>query len=265
MESTIKHQVHLLLDPRVGGTKWDKLVNGFIVVLIILNTLAVVTETVDSLYEAHKQFFYITELISVIIFSIEYILRVWSCTEDPRFAGGIKGRITFMLTPGPLIDLVAILPFYLPLVMAFDLRFLRMFRLVRFLRFFKLGRYMNASRIIIKVFRDKKEELVLGFVLTIFLIVVSASFMYFIEHDAQPEKFSSIPETMWWSVATLTTAGYGDMYPVTVTGRILASFISILGIGLFALPAGILASGFSAEFKHTRHKQHCPNCGHEIE
>ena len=115
------------------------------------------------------------------------------------------------------------------------------------------------------VFASKKEELVISLVLTISLIVVASSVMYFAEHDAQPDKFSSIPETMWWSVATLTTVGYGDMYPITGLGKTLTAFISILGIGMFALPAGILASGFSDEFKKSKKQQNiCPHCGKEI-
>jgi len=119
---------------------------------------------------------------------------------------------------------------------------------------------MNAGKLMMRVFKSKKEELVLSICMTFFLIIISASVMYFLEHDAQPDKFSSIPETMWWSVATLTTVGYGDVYPVTIVGKILASFISILGIGMFALPAGILASGFSDEIKQVKKQQRCPHC-----
>lgn len=160
---------------------------------------------------------------------------------------------------------MAILPFYLPLFMIYDLRFIRILRLLRLFRFFKLGRYLNASKVIGNVFRSKKEELVLSFVITFFLVIVASSVMYYAEHDAQPEKFSSIPETMWWSVATLTTVGYGDEYPITSLGKFLTACISILGIGMFALPAGILASGFSDEFKKMKgEKNFCPHCGEEI-
>ncbi|MDR1459726.1 MAG: potassium channel family protein, partial [Bacteroidales bacterium] len=155
-------------------------------------------------------------------------------------------------------DLLAVTPFYFPV--AFDFRFVRIFRLFRFLRFFKLGRYLNSTKIISRVFTAKKNELVLCLIITFCLITVASSIMYFIEHDRQPDKFSSIPETMWWSVTTLTTVGYGDVFPVTILGRTLTAFISILGIGMFALPAGILASGFADEFhrikekiKHTAH------------
>jgi voltage-gated potassium channel len=260
-----KRKTYLLLDPNDGGTFWDKVVNAIIVSLIVANTLAVILETVDSFYAKYQMAFEYFELFSVVIFTIEYILRVWSITESENYQSAITGRLRFMSSPGAIVDLLAIIPFYFPLKTLFDLRFLRLFRLIRFFRFFKLARYLNASKIIRRVFTSKKEELVLSFVITLFLIVISASVMYFIEHDAQPDKFSSIPETMWWSVATLTTVGYGDVYPITITGKILASFISILGIGMFALPAGILASGFSEEFKNTRQKRMCPHCGEVLE
>lgn len=264
MPTTLKRKIYLLLDPNEGGSRWDKVTNGVIISLICLNTLAVIVETIDRVYSQYSKAFRSFELFSIFFFSIEYILRVWSITENQHYRHAVGGRIKYMLTAGALVDLFAVVPFYLPFTMLMDLRFIRIFRLVRFLRFFKLGRYMNAGKLMMRVFKSKKEELVLSFFMTMFLIIMSASIMYFVEHDAQPDKFSSIPETMWWSVATLTTVGYGDVYPVTITGKILASFISILGIGMFALPAGILASGFSEEFKLAKKKQRCPHCQAEL-
>ena len=243
----------------------DKIVNSFIVCLIILNTLAVILETVDSLFLTYKNLFIRIEVFSIIIFSAEYILRTWSITCIEKYKHPIIGRLKYILTTGAIIDILAILPFYLPLFVSFDLRFIRILRLLRFFRFFKIGRYLDASRVISNVFKAKREELVLSFIITLFLIIIASSVMYYAEHDAQPEKFSSIPETMWWSVATLTTVGYGDTYPITGLGKILTAFISILGIGMFALPAGILASGFSDEFKKLkREKVICPHCKTEL-
>ena len=260
-----KRQVYLLLDPADGGTPTDKAINSFIVGLILLNTIAVILETVQSIYTPYRQVFYIVELISVGFFSIEYILRVWACTAAEKYRHPVKGRLKYMLSAGAIIDLLAILPFYLPLTGLADMRFIRSLRLLRFFRFFKLGRYLNASRVISNVFRSKREELILSFVITIFLIVIASCVMYYAEHDAQPEKFSSIPETMWWSVATLTTVGYGDEYPITGLGKLLTACISILGIGMFALPAGILASGFSDEFKKLKKEKNCcPHCNKEL-
>ena len=262
MYLALKRKVHLLLDPTEGDTIWDKIINSFIVILIIINSIAVIVETVDSIYNANSDFFISLEFFTVIIFSIEYVLRVWSCTAIEKYKHPVLGRLKYIFSVGALIDLVAILPFFLPLLAKYDLRFIRILRLFRF---FKLGRYMKASKAIGRVFSDKKEELILSLGITIFLIVIASCLMYYTEHDAQPDKFSSIPGTMWWSVATLTTVGYGDMYPITALGKTLTSIISILGIGMFALPAGILASGFSDEFKRTKKKTYCPHCGKEIE
>lgn len=265
MLSTVKKEIFKLLDPSQGATFWDKLVNILIISLILLNVIAVIFETVDSLFIEYGHLFRGFEIFSVFIFSLEYILRLWTCTYIDKFKHPVTGRIKYIFSFGSIIDLLAIVPFYLPISTIYDLRFVRIFRLLRFLRIFKLGRYLNASKIISNVFKSKKEELILCFLLIIALIVLTSSVMYFVEHDAQPDKFSSIPATMWWGVTTLTTVGYGDVFPITGLGRSLTAFISILGIGMFALPAGILASGFSAEFqKLKKNKNTCPHCGEEL-
>jgi voltage-gated potassium channel len=243
---------------------WDSVADGAVVFLIILNIIAVILETVESLYLPYRAIFDTFETFSVATFSVEYLLRAWSCTCSEKYGSPVKGRLRYLLSVGSLIDLLAITPFFFS-VAAYDFRFVRIFRLIRFLRFFKLGRYLNASRIISRVFKSKRDELALCLIITLCLITVASCTMYFIEHDRQPDKFSSIPETMWWSVTTLTTVGYGDVYPVTAPGRILTACISIFGIGMFALPAGILASGFSSEFQKLKRKKYtCPHCGENI-
>jgi len=265
MYSTIKKHIYILLDPAEGGAFWDKLIDSFIISLILLNVVAVILETVDSISLAYGPLFKNFEIFSVYFFTIEYALRVWTCTYIAKYKHPVTGRLRYIFSFGSLIDLLAIVPFYLPFSAFYDFRFIRILRLIRFLRVFKIGRYLNATKIISNVFKTKKEELVLCLLITLTLIVIASSLMYFVEHDAQPDKFSSIPESMWWSVTTLTTVGYGDVYPVTGLGRILTACISILGIGIFALPAGILASGFSAEFqKLKKGKNTCPHCGNEL-
>lgn len=148
-----------------------------------------------------------------------------------------------MLTPLAMIDLFAILPFYLPMIIPLDLRFIRAVRLFRLFRLFKIGRYSKALSLLKKVLKDKKEELILIIFVVFLLLIIFSSLMYFIEKEAQPEAFSSIPEAMWWGIITLTTVGYGDVYPITPLGKILGALIAFLGIGMFALPAGILGSG----------------------
>ncbi|MEO7210369.1 MAG: ion transporter [Chitinophagaceae bacterium] len=264
MLAKTKRKVFLLLDPEKGGTSADRFVNTFIIGLILLNTIVVILETVEALYSSYKELFWLIDVFSVIFFTIEYVLRVWTCTCNEKYKHPVFGRIKYILSVGGIIDLLAILPFYLPLFGAFDLRFLRLLRLLRFARFFKLGRYMNAKGVIINVIRSKREELILSFLITMFLIIVASCLMYYVEHDAQPGKFSSIPETMS-DIVTFITVGYGDTFPVTVPGKILLDCISLLGIGMFALPTGILASGFTTEFKKFKKvKNVCPHCGKEL-
>jgi len=242
----------------------NRVVGLFFIVLILLNVLTVVLETVETVYTAHKIFFGGFEVFSVVVFSVEYVLRLWTCTLDPRFNPPILGRLRYALTPMAVIDLLAILPFYLPMLIPLDLRMIRMLRLFRLLRLFKMERYSGASRVLVEVFKEKKEELLLVAGFVVMMLVFSSSLMYFIENAAQPQIFSSIPATMWWSVATLTTVGYGDMLPVTPLGRLLGALIALLGIGLFALPAGILASGFAEKVQTKQRETICPHCGKKI-
>ncbi|GHU67049.1 hypothetical protein FACS189413_01130 [Bacteroidia bacterium] len=266
MYKNLKYRIYLLLNPAKGNGRWDKVVDYFLVTLISLNIVAVILETVDDVYNSYNLCFKVFERFSVYVFTIEYLLRLWACTYETKYKRPIIGRLKWIFSFDALMDLLAFLPFYLPFT-SVDLRVVRILRLFRFLRIFKLGRYLNATKLISNVFKSKKEELILCLVITVSLIIVASSFMYFAENQAQPDKYSSIPATMWWCVTTLTTVGYGDVFPITVIGKFLTAFIAILGIGMFALPAGILASGFSDEFQKRKNKENhiCPHCGKEIE
>lgn len=263
MYQKTKGKVHILLHPELGESKADKFVNAFIISLIILNVIAVILETVKELHDKYHTFFDYFDKISVFIFTIEYILRVWSCTHDPRYRGSIKGRIKYMLTPGALIDLLAFLPSYFHTFLHFDLRMLRLLRFMRFFRLFRLTAYTRSAQMIFNVFKTRLNELLLSFVMVLFLIVIASCLLYFAEHTAQPDKFSSVPATIWWAVVTLTTTGYGDLYPITTVGKILAGTIMLTGVALFALPAGIITVGFLEEFRfNKKFKGHnCPHCG----
>jgi voltage-gated potassium channel len=234
--------------------------------LITLNVIAVILETVASVYAAAPLLFYWFEVFSVAVFSIEYAARLWSATAHPRFARPLAGRARFAVTPMAVIDLLAVLPFYLPIV-GLDLRFMRALRLLRIFRIAKLGRYLGVLSLFRAVGRNKRDELVLTSFVLVLLLVITSSLMYFVEGRAQPEVFSSIPATMWWAVATLTTVGYGDVYPITPLGRILGAFVAVLGIGLFALPTAILGSGFVEELQRRKNQSNggegeiCPHCG----
>jgi voltage-gated potassium channel len=264
MFRSIRTRTHALLDPKARSSFSDSFVNNFIIVLIILNVIAVILESIKPVYDQHKLAFHYFDLFSIIIFTIEYVLRVWTCTIQPQYKHPFWGRLKYMVTPGALIDLLAFLPFYIPFFMDVDLRTLRILRLLRFLRVFKISRYTKASKIIFSVLHAKRESLLISFLITIFSIIAASTIMYFIEHESQPVAFSSIPAAMWWSVTTLTTVGYGDVVPVTNWGKFFSGIISLLGFGLFALPAGILASGFSNEFSKPEKKHFCPHCGHEL-
>lgn len=179
-----------------------------------------------------------------------------------------------MISPGALIDLVAILPFFLHVLLGIglDFREIRMLRLTRVLRLFRLTAYTKSANMIVNVFRKRSNELALSFILAFFLIIIASCIMYFAEHLAIPpgekeSKFSSIPATIWWAVVSLTTTGYGDMYPITDLGKTLASIIMLTSIAFFALPAGIITAGFIDEFRFNRIKKthRCPNCGEHIE
>jgi voltage-gated potassium channel len=270
MYQKTKHKVHILLHPELGESKADKFINIFIIILIVLNVIAVMLETIEPLHKQYKAYFDLFDAISVYIFTAEYILRVWSCTHDPRYKGSIKGRIKYILSPGAIIDLLAFLPFYIHRIIPIDLRMLRMLRLLRFFRLFRLTAYTRSAQMIFNVFRSRKNELVLSLVLVLFLIVIASSLLYFAEHtypSVEKSKFTSIPATLWWAVVTLTTTGYGDMYPMTTIGKILAGMIMLTGVAFFALPAGIITAGFLEELKVMRKAkgQKCPHCGKSLD
>jgi voltage-gated potassium channel len=261
----LKKRIFGILEP---GDEDSKFFDPFIMGLIVLNVFAVVLETVDWIYVLYAPIFHAFDIFSVAVFTIEYILRVWCCSVDPKFKEPFIGRLRFMITPFALVDLMAVLPFYLPFAFP-ELRFIRAFRLFRLFRILKLARYSESLQTFIDVLRLKKEELLLMFFAITILLIISSSLVYEAENAAQPEAFSSIPAAMWWGVVTLGTVGYGDMFPVTPMGKLIGSFVVILGIGLFALPTGILASGFAevlAKRKEEKQKerQMCPHCGRYI-
>jgi voltage-gated potassium channel len=231
--------------------------------LIVLNLVAVMLETVRIWRGRFAAEYIAFESFSVAVFSVEYLLRLWTCTSAARYRGTIRGRIRFMLSPLALVDLVAIIPAYLPGDIVWDLRYVRIFRLFRLLRVLKMARYSRTLKTFANVASAKRWDLgIIAFLLAVMLMVSSIT-MYFAEHEAQPDTFSSVPAAMWWAVVTLTTVGYGDIFPVTPLGKFLGAIIALIGIGLFALPAGILAAGFAEEIHKERHKI-CPHCGKDL-
>ena len=244
----LKERIGQVLDPTHIEDSFSRAVNICLMILIFLNVLAVIFETVPEFWESYSGILTVFEYFSVLVFSIEYILRLWACDQLANF----KSRLSFALTPMAIIDLFAILPFYIPFFIPFDLRFLRVLRLVRIFRLIKLVKYSQSLKLLGRVFTNKKEELVISVTIAFILLVMASSIIYFIENKAQPEVFSSIPAAMWWSVGATTRLGVGAMNPVTETGMVVGSLIALLGLGVFALPAGIIASGLIEEMQNEK-------------
>ena len=264
MTENIKKRIYEVIESPAENPLPNKIFNIFIMTLITLNVTSVIIETVNAIASVYSDYLHKFDIISVMIFSVEYLLRIWTCTIDEKYQKPVTGRLKFAASPMAIIDLIAILPFYLPMFII-DMRFVRVLRLFRLFRLFKLGRYSESLKKFGNVLKLKREELGIAVFIVTILLIFASSIMYHFEHEAQPEAFSSIPKAMWWSVATLTTVGYGDVYPVTNIGKLFGSIIAILGVGMVALPAGILASGFAEEIKHKENeKLVCPHCGKNI-
>lgn len=257
-----KARMYELLEPSPDDCWADKIVNITLLALIILNVIAVCMETVPEYHLQYQRLFRQFELFSLAIFVIEYIVRLWSCTALPAYQGRFIGRIRYAVSPLVLIDLCAILPGLIPTVLPYNLLILRAIRLFRVVRIFKVMRYSQALRTLAHVLREKREDLTVTVYFASILLVIASSLVYLVENPVQPDKFPSIPSAMWWGVVTLTTVGYGDVYPITAIGKILGGVIAFLGIGMFALPAGILGSGFVEEMQQRRQNTGCcPHCG----
>jgi voltage-gated potassium channel len=259
----IRKRTWEIVEAAKSGDRASRIFDIGILSLIFLNVIAVIIGSVQSVQERWGTALNLFEALSVIVFTVEYLARLWSCTSDPQFRGRFRGRVRLAFRAMSIIDLFAILPFYLPFL-GIDLRFLRVLRLLRIIRVAKVGRYYSSLNLIKHVLQSKKEELLLTSALMGLLLVVSSSLLYYCENAAQPDIFSSIPATMWWSVATLTTVGYEDMYPITLMGKFFASIIAILGIGMFALPTGIIGAGFVEAIQKKKGGNTCPHCGKEL-
>jgi voltage-gated potassium channel len=223
----------------------------------------VIFETVQAFYVQYRVALEAFEVSSVSVFTVEYVARLWSCTVEPEYRHPVWGRLRFALSFMALVDLVSILPSLIP-GGTLDLRFIRSLRLARLARTLKVARYSQSLQTLGRVLRAKREDLVVTAIAGLVLLVCAASLMFYAEHEVQPQQFSSIPAAIWWGAMTLTTVGYGDIYPVTILGKMLGTFIALMGLGLFALPAGILASGFSEELQRRKEARKCPRCGGDI-
>ncbi|MBT3342088.1 MAG: ion transporter [Gemmatimonadetes bacterium] len=232
---------------------WTRRFDVGLILLVTLNIVAVILESVAAIRGAWGNYLHAFEMLSVILFSIEYASRIWSAIDNPWQTDNrspIRGRLRFARTPMAIIDLLAILPFYLGLLVPVDLRFLRVLRL---LRIFKLTRYSGSMTLLFQVLRQEARTVGAAMFVLLLLLVIASSLAFIAEGDAHPSgAFSSIPATMYWAIITMTTVGYGDIVPVTALGKLLTAVMAIVSVGMVALPAGILASGFSAALQRSR-------------
>lgn len=234
--------MHEILEVASEGDRASRLVDVGLMTLVAVNITAVVMESVTPLYAAHAESFRRLELVSVAVFSIEYVLRLWSAAEADASQPAWRNRVRYVRSPLALADLASIAPVFLSALFAVDLRFLRVLRLLRMLKF---TRYSSALGTIVDVCKAERETFGTAFFLLLSMLIFASSGIYLAEHASQPEAFGSIPHAMWWAVAALTTVGYGDLTPITPLGKLFASMVTVVGIGIVALPTSIMASGFA--------------------
>ena len=244
-----RRKVYLMLGGEGSRSRLVRTIDFSLMALICVNCVFSMLESVERLAMVHGKIFHDFDVISVGIFSVEFLLRLWTAVEMPGHAHPLWGRLRWLATPLAIVDMLAVLPFYLGFIFQFDLRELRVLRL---LRIFKLSRYSNAIGIMNAVLRQEARSM--GTVMFVFLILLLfiSSLMYLIEHPVQPDVFSDVPTALWWGVETMTTLGYGDMIPATPLGKLLGGLTALLGVGMIALPAGIMASGFTEHMRLRR-------------
>jgi voltage-gated potassium channel len=280
----MKQRLYRLLEPIPSReSNWQRAFDVLIPCLIVLSVLAIILASDDTIAARFGDELASFQWVVTVIFTVEYLLRLYSCTADPRYEHPLLGRLRFALSPMAIVDLLAVLPFYLMTLLGPSRDVAGAMLMLRMLRLLKLFRYSRSLTVFAEVLRDKAQQLLAAFLMTGLLLVFSSSIVYFAERHAQPNSFDSIPDTMWWGIITLTTVGYGDMSPITPMGQLFGALTAVVGIGLVALPSGILASGFIEAFAESEpgraalgeadeaaarenedHDSHvvCPQCGH---
>ena len=255
----LRNKLYAQLEPDARSKTGLSFLNSVIIALVLISFLALALETEETISPAWLQVIDWVNVAIVVIFALEYLIRVWVAGEDPRYRG-LSGQLRYMMTPYAITDLIAFLPELLWIVLTpagvgddvlIVLRVLRLARLV------KLARFVPAFDVLGATVARAGTQLLTTLAMALALVYVSAVALYFVEGvgGAQQEGFASIPRSLWWAIVTLTTVGYGDVYPVTALGRIFAAIISLAGIGVVALPAGVFASAFSDELREREIKR----------
>ena len=250
---TFRQHVHAIVWPSRFGGQINKFCDLFIIFWVLISVLSVLLETVASVHYILAMEFAVLDSIAVAIFTTEYLMRIYSCVEDPRFKAAFSGRARYAFTPGAVIDALAVLPFFLEALLhhLFDLRFLRIFRMLRLL---KLTRFSDATKLVWDGIKREGGTIFASFFVMLLVIILCGAVGYLFEHAAQPDKIDSIPTAIYWSVITLGSVGYGDISPITSMGRVIASLMALLGIALIAIPSGILAAAFTDQLRIEREK-----------
>jgi voltage-gated potassium channel len=245
-----RRQVYELLEHAQPGDLWSERIHGLLIFFIVLSVASVVLESVPSLRDTYGRLFDVVEILAMIVFTTEYALRLWAAVEYPPYRHMMpwQARRAHMMTGGAIIDLLTVIPFYLGFFIPADLRGFVIFRLLRFL---KLARYSPGMRSLLEAVHEERRALAACLVILMGLVIAAASVMHLVEHEAQPDKFGTIPDAMWWAMITLTTVGYGDVVPTTALGKIVAAMTAVMGLVMLALPVGIIATAFS-EVIHRR-------------
>lgn len=244
---TWRQRLYRILEAGNPDEPIGMVVDRLMVILIVANVAAVTLETVESLHEEYRQAFHLFEVISVLIFTAEYLARLWVAPEHLPYSRmpAWRARLRYMREPYSIIDILSFAPFWIALLIpGVDLRVLRILRLLRLL---KLARYSPALASLGRVIVQERRALGAAVFIMAVLLILGSTAMYHLERHAQPDKFASIPDAMWWSIAALTTVGFGDVVPITAAGKAVGGVIMVLGLGMFALPVGIIASGFASE------------------
>ena len=239
-----RRRIYEIVEIGAAGDRVSRAYDLFYTLTIILNLLVTILDTYDALHAKYDLLFDVVEMVTVAAFAVDYLLRLY--TADFKFRGLSRGKAAwkYAISFGGLVDLISFLPVYLPFFFPSGAAAFRLVRVIRIFRLFRINAYYDSLNVITSVLSSKKNQLVSSVTIILVLMLASSLCMYSLENEAQPEVFSNAFSGIWWAASTLLTVGYGDIYPVTTTGRILGIVITFLGVGMVAIPTGIISAGF---------------------